>query len=226
MKKMTRIALVLSVFTVSEHLAYSQGFVNLNFENPILPLGPSGGFVSAANAIPGWTAYLGGGEQSSVGYNIISIGGSVISLNDTNATGSSLAPLPIQGNYSVFLYGSPFGPYLAAAVGQTGQIPVSAQSLVFWAALSSPGGFQVTFNAQTVNIVVSSNTANYNTYAADITAFAGQAGELLFTAAGGGSTALLDNIRFSSSPVPEPSTLALTGLGGALLMSRRWRKAS
>ena len=38
---------------------FAQGFVNLTFENPILPLTPNGGLLPATNAIPGWSAYYG-----------------------------------------------------------------------------------------------------------------------------------------------------------------------
>ena len=67
-----------------------------------------------------------------------------------------------------------------------------------------------------------SNTLNYKIYSADISAFAGQTGQLLFTTPVQ-TLALLDNIQFSSLPVPEPSEFALVMLGTILLGFRRWK---
>jgi len=48
----------------------AQGFVNLNFENATVTLIPSSSYnVYASNAIPGWTAYLGGDPQGIIGYD-------------------------------------------------------------------------------------------------------------------------------------------------------------
>ena len=59
-------------------------------------------------------------------------------------------------------------------------------------------------------------------------AYAGQTGELLFTDPSflgfQGGPAIIDNIQFSSNPLPEPSELALAALGTLLLGFRRWRK--
>ena len=198
---------------------WSQGFVNLNFENasivPAYP--PLGGEIVATNAIPGWTAYVGTTTQPTVFYNGVSIGGSLVSLNDTNASGTQISPLPIQGNYSVLLWTASFSEEPSVGIGQTGQIPNSANSLVFWATF---GGIQVTFNGQVISFFTTGSTANYNIYAADISAYAGQTGELRFTTPSRsplGNVALLDNIQFSSTTVPEPGTSALIALGGVSL---------
>jgi hypothetical protein len=226
---MRKITIAIVIFVAQGHMAWSQGFVNLNFESPILPLAPDGGFVQTANAIPGWTAYLFANPQTEIGYNAVSIGGSIITLNDTNASGSATAILPIQGKYSVVLYASQFGPYAPAAIGQTGEIPPDAQSLTFFANLFNFVNFvstvQVTFNGQPINYLVTGSTANYNIYAADISAYAGQTGELLFTATSP-SLAILDNIQFSSTAVPEPSTFGLAVLGALVfgLAKKRQRQ--
>ncbi len=78
----------------------------------------------------------------------------------------------------------------------------------------------VSFNGQTLSLTVLGSTPNYNIYGADISAFAGQTGQLLFTAAPQ-TIDIIDNIQFSNLAVPEPTTLALTALGGAFLCLRR-----
>jgi hypothetical protein len=201
----------------------SQSFVNLDFESANVS-GYSPGSVPAQNAFPSWSAYYGSpsdptlsGALSSVGYDAISTGGAVISLQDSNA----FAPYgPIQGDYSVLLEGSIPAADTTASIGQTGTISSTAQSLVFWAGISEP---EVSFDGQALSLVDVSNAVNYTVYAANISPFAGETGQLLFTAPVHTET-VLDNIQFSSSPVPEPSTLPLCALGSFSLAWRRWRK--
>jgi len=76
-------------------------------------------------------------------------------------------------------------------------------------------------------------TANYTVFGADISAYAGQTGELLFTApwqgepgqSGFEEDGMVDNIQFSSSPIPEPNEFSLVGLGALLLRFRRWHSS-
>jgi hypothetical protein len=206
--------------------AYSQGFVNLNFEGATItlvdPQVPQ--YIYASNSIPGWTAYLNGTPQWGIGYDTVSEGGATVCLEDTNA--NSLGPVPLQGIYSVLLEGASgvFGSNpTTASIGQTGTIPNTAQSFTFWGNLG--GTVLVSFNGQNINFSAIANGPNYTTYGANISAYAGQTGQLLFTATLQ-SGATLDNIQFSSSPIPEPSTFALAALGGLLLSFRRWRNFS
>jgi len=85
------------------------------------------------------------------------------------------------------------------------------------------GGMQITFNNQALSFASISTTGSYSIYGADVSAFAGQTGELLFRVPSqqGG---IFDNIQFSTVAVPEPSTFALAALGALLLGCRRWQK--
>jgi hypothetical protein len=199
----------------------AQGFVNLNFENASLNGYSPGAFnVPTNNAIPGWFAYFGASSLTSISYNGLSLGGANVSIIDTNNSGGLL---PLRGKYSVLLQGSSFGAPTAAAVGQTGQIPINTLSLLFYQSLTIYG-LQVTFNGQAIPLFQTGATTNYAIMGGDISAFAGQTGQLLFSALPNLGNALLDNIQFSSSPIPEPSSLALVALGGLWLGFRRWKR--
>ncbi len=82
----------------------------------------------------------------------------------------------------------------------------------------------MSFDGNTLSPVVlsSGQTAAgqpYTVYGVNIALYAGQTGQLEFTAGfnnSGPSWTELDDIMFSPTTVPEPSPLALTGIGGLL----------
>ena len=226
MKNLKKLSVILLLFSI--RLAFYQGFVNLNFENAVIvPISSESPFlVNASQAIPGWTSYISGGPAPYVVYNTVPLSAAAVTLQGTN---NGLYP-NIQGKYFVMLWGQ-FNPSQnntstnTAAIGQTGQIPLPSRTLLFWGLL---GGMQATFAGNALNFIQTGSTTDYNIYSADITAYAGQTGQLLFTdpnwsnSLGGPSK--LDNIQFSSSPIPEPSALALSALGGLFFARRRWNK--
>ncbi|MDD5139103.1 MAG: PEP-CTERM sorting domain-containing protein [Verrucomicrobiales bacterium] len=68
---------------------------------------------------------------------------------------------------------------------------------------------------------------NYTLYGGDISGFAGQTTQMTFSDVGIFANFWnIDNIQFSSSPIPEPSMLALCILGALLLGFRRWQQSS
>ncbi|MEI7533432.1 MAG: PEP-CTERM sorting domain-containing protein [Verrucomicrobiae bacterium] len=203
--KNTLAAIILAI----SQQCYSQGFVNLDFEAANTSGYSPGAIIPTTVAIPGWSAYFGSSTTPSSGmfYDTVSLGGAMVVLEDNN----NPSPKPIQGNYSILLQGSTASTPTSVAIGQTKTIPIGTQSLTFFGVFG--GDFRVTFNGQSLAYIVTGSTANYNILAADVSAYAGQAGQLLFTAPVN-SYALLDNIQFSTNAVPEPSTFALVGLGG------------
>ena len=221
--------LVIALLLVGSGRGFSQGFVNLNFESANVSgysPGAPGATVPTQDAFPGWSAYFGPpGDAtelslSTVTYDGVTTGGAMISLQDSNAA----APAgPIQGSYSALLVGSIPGAETTTSLGQTGTIPGDAQSLVFWAYFG--GSLDVSFDGQLLSFVAISNALNYTVYTANISAFAGQTGLLLFTAPVNTGT-VLDNIQFSTSSVPEPGTLALCALGGLSLALRSRKQLS
>jgi hypothetical protein len=192
--------------------------MNLNFESANVSGYSPGESIPIQDAFPDWSAYIGPPSDpthlgATIFYDGVTTGGALVSLQDSNAG----APYgPIQGNYSALLAGSIPAAESTASLGQTGSIPSTAQSLIFWDSL---GTLDVSFDGQALSLVEISNTVNYTVYAANISPFAGDTGQLLFTAPVY-TAAVLDNIQFSTSPIPEPSTLAFCMLGG---LSFVWR---
>jgi hypothetical protein len=205
------------------HQAYSQGttigdgtFVNFDFESanvPDLPIGQANHNTPATAALPGWTVYGGNSVVNTVWHNDASLGAALVTLWGPDYG----AGLILQGKYTVDLQGGvPASVQLTAGIGQTGQIPAAANSILFDAL---GAGFQVSFNGQTIPLA-----AIPGGYGGPIASFAGQTGQLLFTAEQGGFV-YLDDVRFFSSPIPEPGTVSLCGLGSLMiLISLRQKK--
>jgi hypothetical protein len=191
----------------------SQGtFVNLDFEHPILPL--LQGQALASRALPGWTSYDAGNPSSWVYCNDRTLCAAAVTLQGPGSADSKL-----QGQYSVTVGGACEGGY-TAAIGQTGQIPASAQALLFLCDLYE-SHLQVTFAGQPISVFTMARAADYRIVAGDISGFAGQTGELRFTALPNDG-AMLDDIQFSPVPIPEPTVSDLAALGAAALA---WRFA-
>src|SRR5262249_13167976 len=132
----------------------------------------------------------------------------------------------LQGNYSVLLLGGEAvgNNTNGASIGQSGQIPNAARSITYWG--GSRNSLQITFAGHLLAFSVISNVNSYTVFGADISAYAGQTGELLFHAppqTGGG---MIDVIQFSSQPIPEPGFLGLWGLAALLASGRVLQRKS
>jgi hypothetical protein len=206
------IALTLVVLTAQVE---AQGtFQNLNFESANVSGYSPDTEIPIGDALPGWSGYYGSSQTSQAGYDVISIGAAVISVIDNNAP----AFQPLQGNYSAFLFGAEG---VSASISQTGIIPPGTESILMdaWSYNASP---VVAINGQAINVIPLQTFANYTLYGGTVpSSDVGQSVTLSFTdpapAVGGPSEFELDNISFSPNAVPEPSPLALTGLGALLL---------
>src|ERR1035438_4571999 len=190
---------VVALAFVSPEQSQSQGtFQNLNFESARIILDPSSPYypyaVNATNALPGWTV-SGSVTGPDVFYDDVSLGAPAISIHDAN---DPFGLTPIQGRYSVYIQGSGSD----TGIAQTGQIPFGIQSLTFWSQFTR---VDVTFNGQTIPYVSIGSGSNYTIYGGDISAFAGQTGQLSFSGNGG----YLDNIQFSDQRIPEPGIFGL-----------------
>lgn len=193
-------------------LLQAQGtFWNLDFEQAtIVPLGGGNpNLFSALNAVPNWTVYSGNSPVNFVLYDNFSLSGGAVSIQDTFTPFVFLTPL--EGEYSVLIqHTMGITPPSSAAIGQTGQLPVDAAALFFYAANFQD--LQVTFAGNILSFVQVAVGPNYSILGADISGYAGQSGELRFTATAP-ALLTLDNIQFSSVGIPEPSVFSLFGLG-------------
>jgi hypothetical protein len=213
----------------------AQGFVNLDFNSANIPDGtPQGSFVPIADAIPGWTAYYGNSQQTSVLYDAGAIGSVNIAIIDANNPAIGLIP---GDNYTVFLQSGNNGgdggaPNATASIAQTAMIPSTAESIVFTASFPYEAGWQITIDGLPISVSqIGTVGGSYGIFAGNVSPYAGRADQLLeFTALYGGYSSgvnvSLGNIAFSTSPVPEPSSFGLFALGGMFVVCLHWRKPS
>jgi hypothetical protein len=208
--------------------AQAQSFVNLNFEQATVPTSyTAGDFVhlSWSSAAPGWSHNSIGDDTSYVYYGSRHLGISQCYLIKDKYSPYYAAGLQLAGNYSLSFcsgYAVSYdgsGGWLNAYISQTGAISSTANSL--W--MLATGPFEVYLNGVAINMV----SQGGNSYAGDITGFAGTTSELKIantTGANDFRSTDVDNIRFSTVVVPEPSALAILGLGAIALRLARAKR--
>jgi hypothetical protein len=217
-------ALVILVALFSASVLAQGTFQNLDFEsaNPVSagnPFDPSQ--ITFASAFPGWSGSIGGNVPSTSELNNYSLGAAEINIFGPGWSGTQ--PGIIDGSYTAFLQAF-FPGQGNVSLYQNGTVPVNAESLQFSAwALTSTGGFSVSFAGNSLAPVLLSSEESasgqpFNVYAVNIAPYAGQTGQLEFTAFANTQTSQieLDDITFSTQTVPEPGTFVLTGIGGFL----------
>lgn len=205
---------------------HAQGtFINLNFESAKIILDSSSPYypyaANASAALPGWTV-VGLISPNDIFYNDVSLGATSVSLQGTNGIFPSL-----DGAFSVNLYGGVPSSPTGASISQTAIVPLNTVSLCFIAqGVGSAGGpLLVSLGGQNIPFSAISTGPNYTTYGGDVSAFAGQVEQLTFAAPQGVNNYwTIDDIQFSTSPVPEPGTCALILCGAAAFGMNRWRK--
>jgi hypothetical protein len=164
-------------------------------------------------AFPGWTGSIGGIQQTSALYNAICLSCSAVSLHDNHQPPDYL----LEGSLTPVLQGA-HGHIADTVLAQTGEVPIGIQSLLFRGRIY--GSVAVELGGQPLSLIPISSGPNYVWYGADISLLAGQELELRFTAfssdqpIGNSGLLVLDSIEFSTTPIPEPSTLALLAVAG------------
>src|SRR5438132_4304327 len=186
--KTPKAPIIYALLLLPAGVAMAQGtFQNLDFEDAIYKvpdtIGQFGTPVSAADGIPGWTAYYGTAQVSQILHNDIALGAVSISIMGPNWT---MFSAPLRGYYSVVLQSpsgiSPIsGP---AAIAQTGTIPANALSIQFLGLQildPNPAQLGVTFGGHSLSLVPLSSGPGATLYGADISAYAGTTGQLEIT---------------------------------------------
>lgn len=216
--------------------AVGQGaFQNLGFESASpIPTPPAP--VAFGTALPGWTGYVGGVQESGAVYNTLTMDGAGFGIIDSGFSNPYYLPGGlIQGNFTAVVMSGIAGPGVGlpadATLAQTGLVPAGTESLDFKAQLDGGSSFTVALGGQTLSLVPLQAGVNFTRYGADIHAWAGQVAELAFTAIAqrphhSATWLYLDSIVFSSQAVPEPGVLGLSALGASLVgwpMLRRLR---
>jgi hypothetical protein len=203
-------------------------FQNLDFESANLPVLQPGQSlnVAVADALPGWTAYLGAEPQTTVLYNAQTLSDASISILGPNY---ELPPV-IEGNFTAVLKAGNYGIGKAAAsLAQVGQVPVFAESLHV-KVLTSTESFIFSLGGVPIQMVLLASEPSFSLYAGDVSGFAGQVTELRLTAPTTGAQPYygfrVDSIVFSPQAIPEPNAVALFLLGSACwfawMRRRRW----
>src|ERR1039458_8836196 len=129
-----KISSLIFVVLVLCNAALAQGFANLNFDRSIVTnvVASGYGFDYGTAKITGWTVYdvfnYVNGDPSSGPFNDIALEAASVNLEGTNY----FMPA-IQGKYPVCLQGGSiyYDGRNGAAIGQTGQIPLTAQSIMY-----------------------------------------------------------------------------------------------
>ena len=226
--KTTKLICGFSILLLSALPTHAQSFQNLKFEqaNPFYIGNQDYPVVTISSAVPDWTVYStvdsygDYSQQTTCFYGTISLGGTGLTLIGP-ATPSNEATA-IDGHYSVFL--QTYAPNNWVSISQTGLIPSGTQSLIFEATGGEVPFLSVQIGTQTVPFSAIGSGANYTLFAANISAWAGDVEPLTFTAYSSGypDSWELDDISFSPTAVPEPRTLALSGLGAMIFGARKW----
>jgi len=182
--------------------------------------------VEVAAALPGWTGYVGGVQETAALYNSQFLDSSGIGIFDQNSGPGG----PLQGNFTALLQAGLrlfSGQPADTTLSQTGFIPFGTRSILFEASSGfAPAFSAVALDGQSLTVVPLQIGPNFTLYGADIHTLAGHTAQLSFTVFASNPytsehTLVLDAIQFSTQSVPEPSVPVLFALGVSLLMGKR-----
>ena len=229
MKRVIANLFVVFLFSILQR-AFGQSFDNLDFEQAsVYPASPgyvpwdASSAISADYALPYWTVMEDGTICDAVSRP-------PYALDETYVGLVSPGYSPIEGSYSVQLSAyadAPSGYFRSSSISQTGVIPFGTHSIQFLIARQAglvQSGLLVIVNESPISLIELSQSGGVSAMAGDISAFAGTTATVSFVCqaeTGGGFVSgenifNLDSIQFSPESVPEPTTVALLGVGVAI----------
>lgn len=201
---------------------------NGSFENGTLPSTPwtPGETLDPSIALPNWSI-----SGSPLYYQAGPLGGPVIAITSESATSN--------GTNSVYLQAGFGGALDAVSVWQNLLIPAYAKTITFeskavWDPGLYPAGYYLALLVSAAGTVtspsyISTDVSGLNTYAIDVSAFAGSTMELKFSVDPMGSNRggawQIDNIQYSTTPVPEPGIVTFLSYGTLTLLFLRARRS-
>ncbi len=190
---------------------------NGSFENGTLPSNPPSfppETLDPAVALPKWNI-----SGSPLYYQSVQLGGPVIALLTLPAS---------DGTNSIFLQAGFGGATNPVSIWQILTIPPAMKSITFQSKEAYdpnfyPPGYYLALlvsaaGTPVVPNYISTDASGFKTFAIDVTPYAGTSVELKFSVdpmgnLGNGGAYSIDNIRYTTSPVPEPGALTLLGIG-------------
>jgi hypothetical protein len=219
MSKATSVCIFIGTIAVCG-LRGQDAFQNLDFESAQLVISTNSGGLTgfaAADALPGWTVFIGTNELSMVNENIgIAEAVNLVYSNSVYVPSGNFAVALRNGEFIFDASNTVHGP---GSISQTGLVPANAESLLF--DMGSLGGtpqISVSLDGQDLSYEPLSSFPTYTVYGADISSFAGSEETLTFSAIPGAAGGILDDIQFSSMIVPEPSMRSLACVSGGIFI--------
>jgi hypothetical protein len=211
--------------------AAQKSFQDLNFDSGSIAPARSGDDddILASAALPGWSVNYGSAQQEIIGYNRSSDDRANVSLLTSSFRHGAPQGM-LHGRYYLLLQEGTYGSFQpgdeplweTVSISQTAEVPTTAASLTFDASIAQ---FTVSLDGTVLPLDVLQACKGYDVYACDVSEWAGETAQLKFTA--DDPTVYLDDICFSSSPVPEPAALMpfalCAGLSWWLCFGRRGR---
>ncbi len=223
---------MVAVLSCAAMSASAQNFVDLDFDRVHLPA-PIATYLPWDEAAPGW-GHSDGDSTGYVYYNFSHAGYSQYYSLRSAPFGPASGSYGLAMSSGTFYEQEPRGDFVQAFLSQTGRVGAGVTSVSL---LTSSDRFALSLNGQPIDMrpvgldpaspTYDEDVLTYvGEWSGDVSAFAGQVVELKITDLldpSSFSPLVVDEIQFL--PVPEASTVALSGLGLLTVLLAAWRRA-
>jgi len=227
---MKKSCIIISLYAlILSGVGFSQGIPNGSFENGVLPSSSSGlTTLDPIVALPSWNI-----SGSPLFFPDGPLGGPVVAITPTAIFPAS------NGTNSVYLQTGFGGATTPVSLWQSLSIPLNVKTITFQSRAPYdpnfyPPGYYLPLLVSAAGFTVTptyllTDVSGFQTFGIDVTPYLGTSMELRFSvilsgSLGGGGAWQIDNIRYSTNPVPEPDVLTLLSFGGLILAFQYCRK--